>query len=206
MTSLSTEEIKLITDMANIALSNSAKAFSTFINQPVYISATEVPFDNKGDDKTGTRAVNILLSEIMGDFKGKCYLNFNEKEAQKLFECALPPEYQKEEEMCNAILMELDNILTAAVVTMFSNILKVNIYAYVPNLFKITYKQFDAMLEEDAKKSYFGIRFKTSFEIHGLDLFPEFIWLLEPQVLTALMERTKEGSLNLNEHLEKLKS
>jgi len=89
------------------------------------ISLDGVNFNNPADaavltNKKGEN-INLLLTEIIGELNGICCLLFTEDEANKLRHAALPPEIINDSalmtEMRDGILLEVDNIISAAVIT-----------------------------------------------------------------------------------------
>ena len=82
--------------------------------------------------------------------------------------------------MTDAILLEIDNIITASVVTQFANILQLKLYGGVPQLDILPQNVLNPFLNENNKKDHFNIiYFNSHFITNHLDINPEFIWLLD---------------------------
>lgn len=180
---LKNPEYETAESIINEAFNNSAKALQRFIGKKV---ETQTEIWNVNNLKNPTVSANdnfVLISDIKGDLKGKCYLVFTHEEANKLFKNCLSNKYVDNETMQNAILLELDNILTAAVVTVFSDKLKINIYAYVPHLIKMSNAVLDQNLASDAKLSKLVMNFRTTFKIEEITLSPTFFWAVESKFL-----------------------
>lgn len=159
------------------AFDNSAKAFSVFINKTVTIELINSDFKKNAFDYSDNPQY-ILVSELRGDLKGKCFLNFTPNNAEKLFSHCLPEKYKNETQMQEAILLELDNILTAAVVTVFSNKLKLNTYADVPQLLKIEETAFKQYLESEINNNNFFYYFYALYHIDQTSFKSDFIWTI----------------------------
>ncbi len=166
------------------AFANSALAFAKFTYKEVKIDSITIVSDNENNQTALlSDIIYILVSELKGDLRGKCYLNFTDKDAEALFELALPAAYIEDTVMQKAILLELDNILTAAVVSMLSNTLKINTYAYVPELIMGNKSVLDNLLNQDYNEQKLVLQFKTVFSIANHNLETEFIWVLDESFL-----------------------
>jgi len=189
LVTLNKTEIGLIYNIVDKALKHSGNSFSSFINKPVQIEIIDI---NAWDSNEWVHLQNleddyVLISDLKGDMLGRCYLCLRDSEAKSLFKLVLPPEYITDEDMKNGILIELDNILTAAVVTVFSNALNLNCYAYVPELLRITPATLGSLVERDITEKQFSIFFKTKFMIQGVDMSAEFIWVLEKSFMEKIL-------------------
>ena len=189
LVTLNKTEIGLIYNIVDKALQHSARSFSAFINQTVSIEILDInAWDSEVRiDFQKSETEYVIISDLRGEIMGRCYLSLKESEANSLFKLVLPPAYANDENMKNGILIELDNILTAAVVTVFSNVLQLNCYAYVPELLKIAGTTLGSLVERDITEKQFSIFFKTKFMIQGVDLSAEFIWVLEKSFLEKIL-------------------
>ena len=183
---LSRQELEFTTQLIEEAFAHSANAFSIFINLSVSIEALKVNEEIKYFDQMPTGEVYSLASELKGDIKGRCYLNFSQEDANKLFKICLSENYRNSENMRNGILLELDNILTAAVVTVLSNKLKMSSYAYVPTLTKIDSNKIIEILNNDWIEDKLVFDFYTKFKIQDYTITSEFIWVLESKFINLI--------------------
>lgn len=187
------ETVKLIITKA---FENSAEAFQRFLGKKV---ETDIEFwnvNNYQELNNSTDENFVLISELKGDIKGKCYLIFTHEEATKLFKNCLTDEYVTNDSMQNAILMELDNILTAAVVTVFSDKLKINSYAYVPKLAKLSSIDLRESLESDFNANMLVFNFNSTFKIEEITLSPKFIWAVELKFLDRFISNSELSGIN----------
>lgn len=187
---LPTNELEVVDDLIQSAFLNSAAAFSKFINKKVTIQAVVVDHSDKISVTTAdeNKSMYVLLSQLKGDLRGKCYLNFSPSQAKEFFRICLSPEYAKSDNMNAAILMELDNILTAAVVSIIANRLQINTFAYIPHLLRITTQQLAVLIANDYEEDNLILHFKTIFKIDDVDLSPEFIWIVEKKLINIILD------------------
>ena len=128
----------------------------------------------------------------MGELAGKSYLIFNKHEADEIHGACMPPKDNEQAKMMEteAILMELDNILSAAVITEFSNYLGVSIYGDVPHLSRTSHHDLVDKLTHDLKdtgKEDCFIMADTEFvSENNSKLRPQFIWKLTSDFLDRI--------------------
>ncbi len=102
--------------------------------------------------------------------------------------------------MGEAILLEMDNIITASVITQFSNFFKLSMHGSVPSLTKTVASGIDQIIKSTNRTSNYYLYFKSEFNTEGLDINPDFIWLLDDKYLDGVREFVKDES-----NLKKLK-
>lgn len=134
----------------------------------------------------------ILYSEILGQLSGQCYFLLDEKEADLLFRKNFTSQQTDitRKAIFEGFLLELDNIITASVVTEFANNLQLKIFGGVPS---IIYNENQDRLHETFRKTdqepYF-INFKCRYAIPGAEFSPVFFWFLEPKFTDWVSLRT----------------
>jgi chemotaxis protein CheY-P-specific phosphatase CheC len=128
----------------------------------------------------------ILYSEIMGDIKGICFFLLQEKDARLLLTTNFPV-LGADSERLNAIgdefLLELDNIITASVVTEFSNSLQVKMFGGIPHIHfqKNGNDAIYALLSRGT--NFYSYNFSCRYLIKGQEFSPEFIWLFDSRFI-----------------------
>ncbi|MFN0049315.1 MAG: hypothetical protein ACKVOU_09350 [Cytophagales bacterium] len=181
---LTAEQQHFFRDCIGVAFENSASAFSKFLNKDVKIKSLAIVSDFENNPSTLVADnIYILVSELRGKIRGKCYLNFTEKDANVLFQLALLPSYVNDKTMQKAILLELDNILTASVVSILSNTFKISSYAFVPELFVGNNNYLEKLLKRDYVEKKLILQFNTGFTIANHDFESEFIWIFDQAIL-----------------------
>jgi chemotaxis protein CheY-P-specific phosphatase CheC len=211
-TALSKVELDITKEIINISLSKAADSLSFFIKEKVLIKIQDIkvnaeslaPISKKGNIEKSY----LLTTNIKGDILGKAYLVFNEKEVEKLVDNNLPESIKidpvAKASMTDAILLEIDNIITAAVITQFANILQCKLYGDVPHLDILSQDDLNPFLNNSNTDHFNVIYFNSHFITKHLDINPEFIWLLEDKFFAEVKNIVSdEEKVNL---LQKLNS
>ena len=143
-------------------------------------------------DKDQEEESFILITEIKGELEGVCYLIFSQEEVKYLLEASLPESIRNEEAklkvMGNAILLEMDNIIAASVITQFSNFFNYKMYGDVPKLEKFPLKELRSYIDSNtaAGDNQYCLYFKSDFHTNNLQVRPEFIWLLNEKYISGV--------------------
>ncbi|MEO9484747.1 MAG: hypothetical protein ABJG47_14910 [Ekhidna sp.] len=148
------------------------------IEQIDYISA-ELDLDRFGGPN---QDVHLIKTELLGELKGTSHLIFSEKEVAKLYEACLPEKIAKDNSKESVImklgfLTEIDNMVSAAVITEFSNCLDVEIYGNVPSLKVLKATELNEFIVKESSEFESIIHFKAVFHGKELDICPDFIWV-----------------------------
>lgn len=181
------EEFEFTHKIIDLGLLHAAQALSKLIQDDVYIHEKEFNIEQKDFIIASIPdEYHILSTKIVGEIFAKSFLIFNQKNANKLWEITIPEHSREEEEMKKALLMEVDNILTASVVTQISQILKIHAYGDVPYyecLNKMALEEsFGAQIDE------YNIIFsmKTSLVSKNTDIQPQFVWCFQESFLDVI--------------------
>lgn len=188
-------ELDLTKKLINSGLEKAAQSMAFFTKNEVFIHSTDVQikpisFIQKVLSKDGNNELTILTTEIMGEVGGVCYLIFSEEEVNKILEVSLPESVLKDSEklkvMGEAILLEMDNIIVASVVTQLANTLNNKIYGNVPTLSKTPSNGFMQIFDSARNTTNYFLYFKSEFKTKALDINPDFIWLLDDSYLQGV--------------------
>jgi chemotaxis protein CheY-P-specific phosphatase CheC len=205
MSPLSNSEIDTITKILNIGLTKAAETLSFFMNDKVSIEAFDFQIETldlyEENIKVKPDSKYILTTEVKGDIKGYCYLVFSKADTTKLFELGLPknllPHSQEFETMSTALLLELDNIVSASVITQFANLLSSKMHGGIPSLYDVgkNTASKNQFFGHDLEDSYI-LNFKSKFfsSAREENFSPEFIWILTP----TFVEKVKESIAKSN--------
>lgn len=200
MVKINNNELQVANDIVNIGLQKAAESLSFFMKEDIALDKMDYNFNKQSEPcdfttKKGNN-VHLLITEIIGELKGICCLIFNEDEANKLRETALPPEIINNPdimaEMSDGILLEVDNIISASVITQFSNILKHKIYGGVPRIKKLNKEEINAYIKSKLESDMFIISFNTHFISKKLDFSPQFLWLFDNSFADSIQKYTSE--------------
>lgn len=125
------------------------------------------------------KTMTLVLTDIMGQAPGRSYLLLSDRECQQLQSLGLS-ESQRSEEMTEAFIKEVDNILSAAAISEFCTALRTLIFGGVPRLHTLPLKDMEATLTEDfaqSKQEGYGLMSSARFLVKGHpDLQPQFLW------------------------------
>lgn len=197
-------ELDLAKEIINIGLGKAADSMAFFTKEKVFIRS----FDVKLKDASSVRELSkkdkgellyVLTTEVKGELGGICYLIFSEKEVNELLKVSLPTsvleDKEKLEVMSEAILLEMDNIIVASVITQFSNFFDYNTYGDVPSLSITPSNGFSQILESTCKSVDYILNFKSEFTTTGIDVNPEFIWLLDNKYIEGVKNVAKNDKV-----------
>lgn len=194
MKDLTPHEIDVAKRIISAGLVKSAESLSFFMNETITLKDfdAEKHLDNPPLElgKQDEENIHLLTTKVIGEMKGICCLIFSEEEADHLRKAALPQEIldspEMMEEMSDGIMLEVDNIISASVITQFSNLLKVKIHGGVPNLKKVTSKEMEEFISGEVNQELYLISFKTSFESSKVQFNPEFVWLFDNTFIESI--------------------
>jgi chemotaxis protein CheY-P-specific phosphatase CheC len=186
-TELNQIELDITKEIINIGISKAADSFSFFIKGKVMIRLMDIQvnFDNYFPlSRKYPMNQNYLLTTIIkGELKGQAYLLFTEEEASKIVDANMPESIRNDPEaktqMTVGFLLEIDNIITASVVTQFSNIFQRKMYGDVPSLNILPGNDINRYLSENQDKDLNVIYFNARFITETIEINPEFIWLMD---------------------------
>ncbi len=192
MYNLNEKEIQAAKKIITAGLVKAAESLSFFMNETVTLKET----NDSGSDfplslsKKADQNIHLLVTKVIGEIKGVCWLIFSEEEADHLRSAALPAEIlnspEMMAEMSDGIMLEVDNIISASVITQFSNLLKIKIHGGVPNLEKVSYPEMENLVQEQMDKERFLINFSASFESSKANFNPEFVWLFDNDFIECI--------------------
>ena len=196
MINLTTEEQSVAAKIVADGLAKAAESLSFFLKEQVEVAH----IDNEECDigytlnieRKDRVDIHLMSTAIMGEMKGLCCLVFSKEEADLVKKAALPEELHNDEqamkEMGEAFLLELDNIISAAVITEFANRLESRIFGDVPGLEVLDEKGMFEYLNQQAREEMFFLNFKASFKSNIVDFVPEFIWMFD----SSFAEKVKQ--------------
>lgn len=191
--------------IVNKGLEKAAESLSFFMKEKIQLDDMDYSFNTSSDPANFTTKkgdnIQLLLTEVIGELKGVCCLIFSEDEANKLRDSALPAEIRNNPEimaeMSDGILLEVDNIISASVITQFSNILKHKVYGGVPHLKKMSSDAVNNYIKEKLENDMFIVSFNTHFVSPNLDFSPQFIWLFDNSFAESVRKYTASTGATL---------
>lgn len=209
MEQLNNIETDVAKEIINIGLGKAADSLSFFAQQKVIIRNSELILKNISDannlSKKEGNNIHVLTTTIIGELTGVCYLIFNEQEVDKLLKISLPASMLEDEKqkmmMSEEILKEADNIISASVITQFSNLLNLNMHGSVPKLDVMPQDKIQPFMLSGASESEYFLQISARFHTEEVDFSPEFIWFLNNKFVEGIKRFVKDEP-----YLEKLKT
>lgn len=190
---LNDNELKVATKLIFDGLSMAKASMEQILQSPISIEQidylnSELETSRFGGDN---KDVHLIQTELMGELKGTSYLIFSEHEVTKLYQACLPPNVANgDSDECNIMKMgfltEIDNMVSAAVITEFSNILGLEIYGNVPSLKVLKSASLNQFIVDQSSEFESIIHFKAVFHGKELDICPDFIWVFHNQFVDKI--------------------
>lgn len=172
---------------------NAASALARMTKQQIGFNETHTGFHHVAeaqvDDPILLNQGRLLLTtEIFGDITGKSYLFLSDKEVE-LLTAGIPVGKDPSINLREEFLKEVDNILSASVITKISNELKVKMYGDIPLLQGKTSAKIEDLIQDDFSEQTETIYINAiSFSIVGHpEMKPAFIWVLDCSVFESIM-------------------
>lgn len=182
---------KFIIQVMNNGFVRAADSFSKLVRRKVEIVHAQsvlVAAHEKISYLTQQRGqLTILTTHVIGDIAGKSYLVFNQQETEEIFRVLQTSVASNE--LKDAFLKEIDNIISASVISELANALGIEIYGDVPHLLKASGTDFETIMraELDLEDSDSMIFCNTSFQFENHDqVNPHFIWKLNSRIFDLI--------------------
>ena len=162
------------------------------------ITVKDVSVMNNFSNNISKEPITILTTELIGQLSGYSYLLFSDNDISKLMELCIPEQHksmsEKSMQMLDSLLLEIDNIVSASVITQFSNILKVKIHGGVPSLKRLNAGELITYLSENHRSVPFLLSIECDFSNNNMSLNPEFIWILYSEFIKAVKNVAKDNN------------
>ncbi len=201
-------ELDLATEIINIGLAKAADSLSFFTQNKVLIRSKDLVISNSYEKQLFTKStdpITVLSTQIRGEMNGYCYLIFNQKEVNQLQQISFPKSIldnpEQLAEMGKGMLMEADNIITAAVVTQFSNLFKIDMHGHVPQYFSGNNQEADSYIRQHINEGNYILHFNTALFSGEQNISPEFLWCLDETFVKAVKKFARE-----DENMKKLQA
>lgn len=211
---LSDYELDITKELFNIGLANSADAFSKLTKEKVLINGFDlavmdtISMDQVLQEYTA-EPLCVLTTAVRGNLQGISYLLFDQRDLERIGEVFMPKvAYQPGaplSEFQEALLLELDNILSAAVVTQLSNFLNVFTYGDVPALRLLTASEALASFKAETRQYDVIFNVRARFKSYQTNLQPSFVWFFSSDfiaLIKQLIQDKQQLSLLKNETIK----
>lgn len=192
-----TKELKAIAnDILFKGYEKASQSFSSLSGEQVSVKNFEL-FFGEADDLLNkivkTKRPSILITDIIGEVKGRSYLVFSEKDADAISEMLIKrmKSLESNPDYVEIILKEVDNMVSAAVITEFSNHLDIKIYGDVPRIVFPEEADKEWYSEEvEHNHNMFALLASANFSFEdSLRISPYFIWVLDKDFQEVLNQK-----------------
>ena len=197
--SLSPAETQQLQHLLGQGYARAAASFATLAGQPVRSEAVWLSlaqsFDLAQLESLDAGPLTVLTTHLQGELTGKSLLILSQAECETLWQMqGFDKAYGAQHPLWQPLLLEVDNILSAAVITHFANVLGKKMYGGVPTLHEGRRPQLLAALAEntdqpDTESCFLFSNARLVFENNAL-MNPYFIWRLPQTFLRELSTRT----------------
>lgn len=172
---LTKQEFDIAKDLTHIALANAAASFSKMTRKTISFTEIKVnPTRFKFSKGKKTDDLYIMTTEYLGDVLADTFLVMTAENSVKLAEIMFPSP-KLNDTLKEAILLETDNILAAAVATKYSDILKHDVTGDVPQLSKRSLTNTEEFINSKLEHDHTHFAFITHFKSSGGGLDAHFI-------------------------------
>ena len=174
--------------------SNAASSLSKLTKDKIYFNNFHVGFHKlelkflAGHASFSRNGGNLLITtEIFGDVTGKSYLFLSDEEFD-ILTAGIPESKDQSVNLKEEFLKEVDNILSASVITRLSNELNLKMYGDIPMLVGKVNGKIDDIIHDDFNEQTEDIYINSiffSFENQPI-ISPVFIWVVDSNALMTL--------------------
>jgi chemotaxis protein CheY-P-specific phosphatase CheC len=194
LNNLSQTEMEVATNLISGGLTMARSSMEQILRSPIDLEridyssdSAEIPYFNT---KKGSK-LHLIKTELKGQLTGSCFLVLSDEEVNKINESCLPAELLSDlsedgESMKMAFLKEIDNMVAAAVVTEFSNILDLELFGDVPHAYLLDESDVMEYLASESVVYKTIIHFKAHFHGKELGISPDFIWMFSDQFVDKI--------------------
>lgn len=182
---------KFLIHVMNQGFERAASSFSKMVGKSVTLTSSKsllVKFDESLSyisEEPGE--LYVLTTNLIGEISGKSFLIFNKEESDSIFRTISPS--MNKPELNEAFLMEIDNIISASVISDLSNSLDIELYGDVPKLSKILSHDLQEFMEAEIQGDDLSMLIfaNTNFHFDNQEqIHPQFIWKLNSKVFDLI--------------------
>lgn len=187
------EQEKFIVHVMNEGFHRASEAFTSFIGKSVKIANTQSVLIRHANDFSCISEekgdIVVLITKLIGDLSGKSYLILNANESAEIIRITSQTFGFVGDKLADALLMEIDNIISASVISELSNGLKLEVYGDVPQLKRMHASELQKFMQQEVEGidpasmilSNTTFQFSLSEHVH-----PQFLWKLSSRIFEAV--------------------
>jgi chemotaxis protein CheY-P-specific phosphatase CheC len=180
-----------LVNVMNKGFDRAAKSFSKLINRKVSIenirSLLIFHDHNLFSVPKEQGELHMLITQVIGAMEGKSFLIFNDTESKEVFRSLGQP-------LCSssfneAILLEIDNIISASVISELANALRLQIYGASPQLTKLQAEELPSFMAKEVKdeRASSMVFCTATFQFDEQEsVHPQFIWKFSNRIFEMI--------------------
>lgn len=189
------KEYEIASAIIKVALEKAAKSLEYFIKSEIKLELGGdfyVANDLSEDQitKKGGK-VYLLSTNLIGDLQGVSYLLFSQEEVDLIMKARYPTKQFdaiKYQLKSASLILEIDNIITAGVMTELANSFKYKTYGAPPELRVLSHKEAAKLVTETTQNNEWILGFNTKLTGKTVNIKADFIW----SVNSAFIEGVKK--------------
>lgn len=190
---LNTDEQKVAHTIIKLGLNEAAKSMEFFT-----MSATRQELDESFAvvDANSVKVlpykdkvIYLLTTQLEGDLNGVAYLLFTEQEVEALGQIRYPNhtyDEAKYKRKVEGLILEIDNIITASVVSQFANHFDYNTYGGTPKLDVVSYADLLKVIDQARNNNEFALEFKARLVSEGVNICANFLWFVDSSFIDGI--------------------
>jgi len=189
--SLTPAEHQLLLNLFGEALQSASQSFSKLLGKTVNPSSLTLsetfvfPLDI---DANGDTLHYNLTTEVKGECPAQSHLIFNTKDASALMELCFQHQPYSQTDM-ESFLLEVDNILSASVVSKLADFSGKFMYGYVPSLAYSSAEDLHALIYQDQQQWAITLSLCCKLTIENTAVSPIFIWNFSAILIEHLLKK-----------------
>jgi chemotaxis protein CheY-P-specific phosphatase CheC len=183
-----------VVQMMNMGFSKAVDSFSRMVGKKVTLAHSNVSIVKAQSDYLNTyqKSANLLVltTQMIGELTGKSYFILSDVETMEIAKSVYRISGDKlTPEISQAILLEIDNIISASVIGQVSSSINKEVYGDVPSLQEVKGDGINAFIKNDfsAHKPENIVVITVTFHVDGpVKIHPQFIWKLSSKVFDLI--------------------
>lgn len=173
----------LFEELMKNAMTKAARSFSMMLKKEVVAERIEVSSGEAYNGYAKDRKVVLLVTSLIGNLTGKSFFILSEGDVKNIMHSVNQASGMMGDHLMEEVLKELDNILSASVISELANELDAEIYGDVPELHLIDSKSVEGYIcSGQLSGTHLYVRYRFLLP-DKRDFAPQFIWKVSDRIL-----------------------
>jgi len=191
------------TQVISDAMEKAALAVNMIVGCEAKVLKMDFTFPNiDGEIQYSTKtdpATHVIQTAVAGNLSGSSYLILSPEDVDKIHAKCLPEnvvksESAKDKMLKGALLLEMDNIVSASAVTVFANHMDEMLYGDVPKLKVLSRTGVNEFLASEIEEMNYSNYVNVALHIDQLDITLDFFWAFENSFFKQLLQPKVEAA------------